>query len=83
MLPPRLSKVDIHLIYVFSVVAEARSFAAAQAVLNTSPSTISRQVSDLENRLGEVLCRRGRGGFMLTEFGQQVVSAAHELFSFA
>lgn len=80
MLPPRLSKVDIHLIYVFSVVAEAGSFAGAQAILNISPSTISRQISDLEKRLGAVLCRRGRSGFMLTEFGQRVVGAARELF---
>lgn len=80
MLPPRLSKVDIHLLYVFAVVAEARSFAAAQAVLNTSPSTISRQISDLEKRLGAVLCQRGRSGFRLTGFGQRVVDAAGELF---
>lgn len=80
MLPPRVSKADIHLLYVFAIVAEARSFAAAQAILNTSPSTISRQVSDLEKRLGGTLCVRGRAGFALTEFGQRVVSAAHDLF---
>ncbi|WP_108881899.1 LysR substrate-binding domain-containing protein [Anderseniella sp. Alg231-50] len=80
MLPPRLSKVDIHLLYVFAIVAEARGLAAAQAILNTSPSTISRQVSDLEKRLGGVLCQRGRGGFVLTDFGQRIVSAANELF---
>ncbi len=80
MIPPRLSKVDIHLIYVFCVVAEAGSFAGAQAILNTSPSTISRQISDLEQRLGAVLCRRGRSGFMLTEFGERVLGAARELF---
>ncbi|MEP4335349.1 MAG: LysR family transcriptional regulator, partial [Roseobacter sp.] len=80
MLPPRLSKVDIHLLYVFAIVAEARGFAAAQAILNTSPSTISRQISDLEKRLGGVLCQRGRSGFVLTDFGQRVVSAANELF---
>ena len=81
MLPPRLTKVDLHLLYVFAVVAEARSFAAAQAVLNTSPSTISRQISDLESRLGAVLCQRGRSGFRLTGFGQRVVDATSELFS--
>lgn len=80
MLPPRLSKVDIHLLYVFSVVAEARSFAAAQTVLNTAPSTISRQISDLEERLGNTLCLRGRGGFRLTGFGLRVLEASRELF---
>ncbi|MEO0328549.1 MAG: LysR family transcriptional regulator [Pseudomonadota bacterium] len=81
MLPPRLSKVDIHLLYVFKVVAEAKSFAAAQTVLNTSPSTISRQVSDLEKRLGAVLCQRGRSGFQLTGFGKRVADATLELFT--
>ena len=80
MLPPRVSKADIHLLYVFTTVVEARSFSAAQAILNTSPSTISRQISDLENRLGGVLCKRGRAGFSVTEFGERVVSAARELF---
>ncbi len=80
MLPPRLSKVDIHLLYVFVAVAEARSFSAAQAVLNTSPSTISRQVSDLEKRLGATLCQRGRGGFQLTDYGHRVLEAAEKLF---
>ncbi|MGI9353523.1 MAG: LysR family transcriptional regulator [Rhizobiaceae bacterium] len=81
MLPPRLSKADIHLLYVFAVVAEAKSFAAAQAVLNTSPSTISRQISDLEKRLGASLCQRGRSGFQLTNFGQRVANATDDLFN--
>jgi len=80
-LPPSLSKADIHLLYVFSAVVEARGFSAAQIALNVSPSTISRQVSDLETRLGMRLCERGRKGFRLTDEGEVVLSAARKLFS--
>jgi len=81
MLPPALSKADMHLLYVFSAVAEARGFSAAQIALNVSPSTISRQVSDLETRLGMRLCHRGRNGFRLTGEGEIVLAAARKLFS--
>lgn len=80
MLSPRLSKVDIHLLHVFAVVTEAGGFAAAQAVLNTSPSTISRQITDLEHRLRLKLCQRGRAGFRLTEDGERVYAATNDLF---
>ena len=80
MLSPRLSKVDIHLLHVYTVVTEAGGFAAAQAVLNTSPSTISRQISDLEHRLRLKLCQRGRAGFRLTEDGERVYAATSDLF---
>ncbi len=81
MLPPELSKADLHLLYVFATVVEARGFSAAQIELNVSPSTISRQVSDLEIRLGMKLCQRGRSGFRLTEQGHNVHRAAQRLFA--
>ncbi|MEW2917373.1 LysR family transcriptional regulator [Ruegeria sp. ANG10] len=81
MLPPSLSKADIHLLHVFSVVVEARSFSAAQVVLNVSASTISRQISDLETRLGLRLCQRGRKGFRLTDKGEIVYAASRKLFA--
>ena len=46
--------------------------AAAELHLNVGISTISRQVKDLETRLGLTLCRRGRSGFALTAEGQRV-----------
>lgn len=61
-------------------VTEAGGFAPAQSVLNVSQSTISTQMADLETRLGFTLCRRGRGGFALTEDGRAVYEAATELF---
>lgn len=81
MLPPTLSKADLHLLFVFSTVVEARGFSAAQIELNVSPSTISRQISDLETRLGMKLCQRGRSGFRLTGKGELVYRSAQRLFA--
>jgi DNA-binding transcriptional LysR family regulator len=81
MLPPSLSKADLHLLYVFCAVVEARGFSAAQITLNVSASTISRQIADLETRLGMRLCQRGRKGFRLTDKGEIVYAASHKLFA--
>ena len=59
---------------------DARGFSAAQIVLNVSASTISRQMSDLEARLGMRLCQRGRKGFRLTDKGEIIYTAARKLF---
>lgn len=80
VLPPKLSKSDIHLLSVFITVVENGGFTAAQIPLNVSNSTISRQISDLEIRLGLRLCQRGRSGFQLTERGRLVYDAALDLF---
>ena len=76
-----MSKADLHLLYVFCRVAEARGFSSAQIILNVSASTISRQIADLETRLGMRLCQRGRKGFRLTDKGKAVYAASHKLFS--
>ncbi|MDA7965609.1 LysR family transcriptional regulator [Ruegeria sp.] len=81
MVAPSFSKADLHLLHVFSTVVEARGFSAAQIVLNVSASTISRQISDLETRLGMRLCQRGRKGFRLTDKGEIVYAAAGRLFA--
>lgn len=65
---------------VFDAVARHGGFAAAQAELNISPSTISNHIRALEDRLGVSLCRRGREGFELTEQGALVIAAARRLF---
>ncbi|MBT9552706.1 MAG: LysR family transcriptional regulator [Hydrogenophaga sp.] len=63
---------DIRLLKVFKAVVDCGGMAAAELELNIGRSTISRHVKDLEQRLGLVLCRRGRGGFALTDDGQRV-----------
>ena len=78
---PSFSKADLHLLYVFSAVVEARGFSAAQIALNVSASTISRQIADLETRLGMRLCQRGRKGFRLTDKGEIVYAASRKLFA--
>jgi DNA-binding transcriptional LysR family regulator len=77
----RLADVDIRLLRVFVAVAECGGFAAAQALLNISESTVSTHMSDLEARLGMRLCERGRGGFRLTGDGQSVYQATRELLA--
>ena len=76
---PRLHKADLHLLAVFMMVAECGGFAAAQVSLNVSQSTISRQIGDLERRLGMRLCQRGRAGFRLTDKGRIVYEACQHL----
>ena len=60
-------------------VAECGGFAAAQVALNVGQSTVSRQIGDLERRLGMRLCQRGRAGFRLTDEGQVVYEACQHL----
>ena len=64
---------------VFMTVAECGGFAPAQVALNVGQSTISRQIGDLERRLGMRLCQRGRAGFRLTDKGRIVYEACQHL----
>ena len=76
-----VSSPDLHLLRVFIAVTECGGFSRAQIALNVSQSTISTQMADLESRLGMKLCRRGRAGFLLTDEGHKVYTAAKALFS--
>lgn len=71
-MPGQLSDMDLRLLRVFKAVADCGGMAAAELELNVGVSTISRQMKDLETRLGLTLCRRGRAGFALTAEGQRV-----------
>jgi DNA-binding transcriptional LysR family regulator len=75
----QLQDVDLKLLRVFMNVVRCGGFAAAQASLNVSQSTISEQMTTLETRLGLKLCERGRSGFRLTEHGQATYEAAQRL----
>lgn len=76
-----LSDVDIRLIRIFITVSECGGFAASELELNIGRSTISRHISDLEHRVGLVLCNRGPSGFSLTPEGEQVLTASKRLLS--
>jgi len=77
--PGQLSDIEIRRLRVFRVVTEAGGFSAAELELNIGRSTISTHIKDLEIRLGVTLCRRGRGGFALTEEGEQIYQATLRL----
>lgn len=52
----------------------------AEVELNMSKSAISKQIADLESRLGVQICHRGRSGFALTPEGQLVYKASTKMF---
>jgi DNA-binding transcriptional LysR family regulator len=75
----QVSDAEIRLLKVFKTVVECGGLAAAELELNIGLSTVSRHVKDLEQRLGLVLCRRGRGGFALSAEGQRIYDGALRL----
>ncbi len=76
----RLDNIDLRLLRVFVVLADAGGFADAQITLNLSQSTLSTHLSELETRMGGRLCLRGRNKFRLTDLGQAAYDAARKLF---
>lgn len=75
----QLSDMDLRLLRIFKSVVECGGMSAAELELNISASTLSRHMKDLEERLGLVLCRRGRAGFAPTPEGLQVYEATLQL----
>jgi DNA-binding transcriptional LysR family regulator len=80
-LASQLSNFDIRLLRVFRTVVECGGFSAAEVELNISRSAISISMSDLEERLGLRLCKRGRAGFSLTDEGKLVYQASQQLMT--
>ena len=69
------ASLNIRQLQVFEAVARLESYSRAQQELGISVSAISNAMSQLEGQLGFTLCQRGRGGFSLTEKGQQFLQA--------
>ncbi|WP_307726996.1 LysR family transcriptional regulator [Pontibacterium sinense] len=65
----QLGDFEIKQLKVFKTVVECEGFSAAETELNISRPTISNHIANLESRLNMKLCKRGRGGFALTEEG--------------
>jgi DNA-binding transcriptional LysR family regulator len=61
---------DLHKLNAFFRAAESQSFTKAAQDLRTSPSVISKHISDLERNLGFSLLRRSTHGVSLTEAGK-------------
>ncbi|MFT7652603.1 MAG: DNA-binding transcriptional LysR family regulator [Candidatus Azotimanducaceae bacterium] len=72
---------EIRLLRIFAAVVRHNGFAAAQTELNISLPAISKNMSDLETRMGVRLCERGQGGFRLTKEGKEIHDASERLFS--
>lgn len=76
-----LSKFDLKHLRVFISVVENEGVSAAALANDVALSTVSRDLTSLEERLGVQLCRRGRGGFSLTRQGEDIYRAAVDLQS--
>lgn len=76
-----IQQADIRLLRVFQTIVLSGGIAATERALNVGRSTISRQLIDLELRLGMKLCDRGPGGFALTEEGVSVFESANRLLA--
>jgi len=72
-------RLNIKLLEVFISVVQHQGYSGAQQDLNLTTSAISNYMSELESHVGFTLCQRGRGGFLLTEKGQQFLHQAIKL----
>ncbi|WP_226568520.1 LysR family transcriptional regulator [Mangrovibacter yixingensis] len=72
---------NLRLVHIFVTVAKHQGFANAQGELNLTVSAISNYMSELEEKLGFVLCRRGRGGFALTTKGEAFLQQSMTLLN--
>lgn len=77
----KLASADLKSLAVFLAVAEHRGFAGAQKALHLSQSAISFHIRSLEERLGFVVCHRGRQGFELTDYGEVAYERAKSLLA--
>ncbi|MCP4335407.1 MAG: LysR family transcriptional regulator [Gammaproteobacteria bacterium] len=74
-----VGKYDYTFVRVFQSVVRHSGFSAAQQHLGLTQATISNHMTNLEARLGVVLCERGRRGFGLTSQGKLVHAAMLDL----
>lgn len=72
---------DLNKLNAFVRAAESRSFTKAAQDLNTSPSVISKHISDLERNLGFSLLTRSTHGVALTEAGEGLFQKCQKLLA--
>ncbi len=75
------TRMDWDKLRIFHAVAEAGSFTHAGEKLNLSQSAVSRQIGSLEETLTVPLFHRHARGLILTEQGEILFRAAHEIFA--
>jgi len=74
-----MEQYDANDLLIFARVAEAGSFTRAAERLKLPKSTISRRISQLEERLGERLLQRTTRRLNLTEFGHSLLEHARQV----
>jgi DNA-binding transcriptional LysR family regulator len=62
--------IDLNELYLFTQVVDQRGFASAARLLGMPKSTLSRKISQLEDRLGVRLLQRSTRQLSVTEIGQ-------------
>ncbi|HTR45967.1 MAG TPA: transcriptional activator NhaR [Verrucomicrobiae bacterium] len=72
---------NYHHLYYFWAVVRTGSIAKACEELRLAPPTVSAQLHELENQLGEKLLERSGRGLIPTEMGRRVYRHADEIFS--
>lgn len=65
---------------VFHTVAEAGSLTHAARKLNLSQSAVSRQITSLEDSLGQILFHRHARGLILTEYGETLSKTVKDVY---
>lgn len=76
-------KINYKHLHYFRTIAKEGSIAAASAVLNLAPQTLSGQLSQLESDFDRLLFKREGRKLKLTPFGQQVFDYTDAMFSIA
>ncbi|MBK1645392.1 LysR family transcriptional regulator [Thiocapsa imhoffii] len=74
-----MERIDPNDLLFFAQVADSGSFRGAAERLNLPKSTLSRRISQLEERLGERLLLRTTRRLTLTELGESVLAHARQL----
>jgi DNA-binding transcriptional LysR family regulator len=72
---------DLNKIYAFVRIAERKSFTKAARDLRTTPSVLSKHLSELEQALGFSLLRRSTRGAVLTEAGEGLLKHCLQLLA--
>ncbi len=70
---------SLHSLLVFHEVVKQKSFSKAAEELFISQPAVTKHIKGLEDRLGFVLIRRGRGEFKLTEGGRTLFREARKI----
>src|ERR1700681_3501408 len=65
-----MTMIDLNELYLFVQVVERKGFASAGRALNLPKSTVSRKISQLEERLGVRLLQRSTRRLSVTEIGE-------------